>query len=169
MSTKDASMPGQRRAKKFLSPSAKYEIWLQLVRGEATIAQAATQAGVDRSTIIRVRQVAEDGAMAALSASRPGTAGKSVRDIELAEANAEIDRLGEAVKELAVKLTLLEKKGAGLMPMAPVPAGVDAATKQVLLGLIAHAASQGWPLVKACTVLGMGAPLGGPGTHRSAQ
>lgn len=33
MSTKDASASGQRRAKKVLSPSAKYEIWLQLVRG----------------------------------------------------------------------------------------------------------------------------------------
>ena len=35
----------------------------------------------------------------------------SVRDVELEEANAEIDRLSEAVKELAVKLMLLEKKG----------------------------------------------------------
>jgi hypothetical protein len=32
------------------------------------------------------------------------------RDTELEEANAEIDRLGEVVKELAVKLTLLEEK-----------------------------------------------------------
>ncbi|MGO0577427.1 hypothetical protein [Ornithinimicrobium panacihumi] len=57
----DASMPRIRRPKKVLSPSAKYEIWLRLVRGEATIAQAATEAGVDRSTIIRLRQVAKDG------------------------------------------------------------------------------------------------------------
>ena len=36
------------------------------------------------------------------------------------EANAEIARLSEAVKELAVKLTLLEKKrGASLMPKHP--------------------------------------------------
>ncbi|WP_075812965.1 hypothetical protein [Serinicoccus sp. CUA-874] len=111
MSTSDASVPRKRRPKKVLSASAKYEIWLQLVRGEATIGQAATSAGVDRSTIIRVRQVAKDGALAALAASRPGTPGKSARDVELEEANAEIDRLGEAVKELAVKLTLLEKKG----------------------------------------------------------
>lgn len=94
-----------------LSPSAKYEIWLQLLRGEATIGQAATTAGVDRSTIIRLRQVAKDGALAALAASKPGTPGKSVRDVELEEANAEIARLSEAVKELAVKLTLLEGKG----------------------------------------------------------
>lgn len=111
MSRNDTSMPRKRRPKKVLSPSAKYEIWLRLVRDEVTIAQAASQAGVDRSTVIRVRQVAKDGAMAALAASRPGTPGKSARDVELEEANAEIDRLSEAVKELAVKLTLLEGKG----------------------------------------------------------
>ena len=100
-----------RRSRTVLSPSAKYEIWLQLLRGEATIGQAATTAGVDRSTIIRLRQVAKDGALAALAASKPGTPGKSVRAVELEEANAEIARLSEAVKELAVKLTLLEGKG----------------------------------------------------------
>ena len=112
MSSNDTpSMPRKRRPKKILSPSAKYEIWLRLVRDEVTIAQAATQAGVDRSTIIRVRQVAKDGAMAALAASKPGTPGTSQQDFELEEANAEIARLSEAVKELAVKLTLVEGKG----------------------------------------------------------
>lgn len=109
----DESMPTasrRRRAKKFLTPSMKYEIWLQLVRGEVTIAQAATDAAVDRSTIMRVRQVAKEGALAGLAASKPGV-GKTSRDVELEEANAEIARLSEAVKELAVKLTLLQGKG----------------------------------------------------------
>ena len=88
----------------------KYEIWLQLVRGETTINTAAEAAGVDRSTIMRLRQVAKDGALAALAESKPGV-GKTVRDVELEAANAEIARLSEAVKELAVKLTLLEGKG----------------------------------------------------------
>ena len=99
-----------RRAKKLLAPSVKYEIFLQLVRGETSINQAAEVAGVDRSTIMKLRQVAKEGAMAALSASKPGV-GKSPRDVELEAANAEVARLGEAVKELAVKLTLLEGKG----------------------------------------------------------
>lgn len=41
------------------------------------------------------------------------------------------------------------------MLMAAVPARVDADTKQVLLESIAHATDQGWPLVKACAVLGL--------------
>ena len=99
-----------RRAKKLLAPSVKYEIFLQLVRGETTINAAADTAGVDRSTVMKLRQVAKEGALAALSASRPGV-GKTARDVELDAANAEVVRLSEAVKELAVKLTLLEGKG----------------------------------------------------------
>ncbi|MDQ3434595.1 MAG: hypothetical protein M3481_07955 [Actinomycetota bacterium] len=99
----------RRRPKKMLSPSAKYDLWLALVRGEVTIAQAAVTAGVDRSTILRVRTVAKEGALAALAASKPGT-GNSARGIELEEAHAEIARLSEACKELAMKLTLLEGK-----------------------------------------------------------
>lgn len=98
-----------RRAKRLLTPSQKYEIWLQLVRGEVTQNEAAVAWQVDRSTIMRIRSVAKDGALAALSASRPGRAAKQ-RDWELEQANAEIARLSEAVKELAVKLTLLEGK-----------------------------------------------------------
>ncbi|MGH9258934.1 MAG: hypothetical protein ACRD08_03395 [Acidimicrobiales bacterium] len=99
-----------RRSKRFLSPSQKYEIWLQLVRQEVTIAEAASQQHVDRSTIMRIRTVAKEGALAALAASKPGVAARE-RDYELELAKAEVARLGEACKELAVRLTLVEGKG----------------------------------------------------------
>ncbi len=104
-----AHEPRKRRSKRFLTPSQKYEIWLQLVRQEVTIAQAAEQQRVDRSTVVRIRQVAKDGALAALAVSKPGVAGK-VRDFELEEARAEVARLSEAIKEMAVRLTLAEGK-----------------------------------------------------------
>jgi len=99
-----------RRAKRFLSPSQKYEIWLQLVRQEVTMAEAAAVHQVDRSTVLRIRQVAKDGALAALAESRPGMRAPA-RDGELEAAKAEIARLSETVKELAVKLMLIEGKG----------------------------------------------------------
>jgi transposase-like protein len=99
-----------RRAKRFLSVSQKYEIWLQLVRQEVTIAEAATEHQVDRSTVMRIRTVAKEGALAALAASKPGVGAKD-RDYELEAAKAEIARLGETVKEMAVKLMLVEGKG----------------------------------------------------------
>src|ERR687898_993727 len=99
-----------RRAKRFLSPLQKYEIWLQLVRQETTISEAADQWEVDRSTIMRLREVAKQGALAALAESRPGTRSKE-HDLELTAAKAEAARLGEALKELAVKLLLVERKG----------------------------------------------------------
>jgi transposase len=111
MSENSGAAPGRkRRAKGFLSPSQKYEIYLQLVRQEVTIAEAATTEQVDRSTIIRIRTVAKEGALAALAASKPGVGAKA-RDYELEQANAEVARLSEACKELAVKLTLIEGKG----------------------------------------------------------
>jgi transposase len=76
-----------RRSKRFLSPSQKYEIWLQLVRGETTLADAAARWQVDRSTILRIRTVARDGALAALAASRPGKKARE-RDHELEQLKA---------------------------------------------------------------------------------
>ena len=98
-----------RRRKRFLSPSQKYEIYLQLVRQEATVAEVAAQQHVDRSTIMRIRTVAKEGALAALAASKPGV-GARQRDYELERAKAENARLGEALKEMAVKLMLIEGK-----------------------------------------------------------
>lgn len=44
-----------------LSPSEKYEVWLQLVRQEVTMAEAAAQSQIDRSTIMRIRTVSMEG------------------------------------------------------------------------------------------------------------
>src|SRR5665648_320930 len=104
------SMPKKRRAKRFLTPSQKYEIWLQLVRQEVTMAEAASRERVDRSTIVRIRTVAKEGALAALAASKPGVQARE-RDYELELAKAEVARLSETVKEMAVKLMLVQGKG----------------------------------------------------------
>lgn len=101
--------PRRQTAKRFLSLSQKYEIWLQLVRQEVSIAEAAAALHVDRFTIMRIRTVAKEGALAALTASKPGVrAGE--RDYELELAKAEVARLSETVKEMAVKLMLVEEK-----------------------------------------------------------
>jgi len=111
MSEQDpAGNGGSRRRKRFLSPSQKYEIWLGLVRGESTIREAADRAGVDRSTVMKLREVAKAGALQALAASRPSVKQAGV-DPELAEAKAEIARLSEALKEMGVRLMLAEGKG----------------------------------------------------------
>ena len=101
---------GGRRRKRFLSPSEKYELWIGLLRGEYTMVQAAERAGVDRTTVMRVRQVAKQGALEALSASKPGVRTGGV-DPELVEARAEVARLSEALKEMGVRLMLAEGKG----------------------------------------------------------
>ena len=102
---------GGRRSKRFLSPSQKYEIWLGLLRGEFSTIEAAERAGVDRSTIMKLRSVARQGALEALAQSKPGVRAGSGPDPELAAARAEIGRLSEALKEMGVRLMLAEGKG----------------------------------------------------------
>ncbi|MGO9974959.1 MAG: hypothetical protein ACLP01_19585 [Solirubrobacteraceae bacterium] len=59
---RSAGSDGGRRRKRFLSPSQKYEIWIGLLRGEFSMIKAADRAGVDRSTIMKLRTVAKQGA-----------------------------------------------------------------------------------------------------------
>jgi transposase len=98
-----------RKKKRFLAPQEKYEIWMQLVRGETTVGEAADRARVDRATITKLKSVARQGALDALAASRPGRRGTQ-RDVELEEAKAEVERLRVALAEMAVRLTLAEGK-----------------------------------------------------------
>jgi transposase len=104
-----AGSDGGRRRKRFLSPLQKYEIWIGLLRGEFSTVEAADRAGVDRSTIVKLRTVAKQGALDALAVSRPGVR-KGGPDRELVEARAEIARLSEALKEMGVRLMLAEGK-----------------------------------------------------------
>jgi transposase len=106
---RSAGNSGGRRPKRFLSPLQKYEIWIGLLRGEYTTMEAAARAGVDRTTIMKLRQVAKQGALDALAASKPGVR-QGAPDPELAAAKAEIARLSEALKEMGVRLMLAEGK-----------------------------------------------------------
>ena len=109
----DTSKPlersGRRGRRRFLSPVQKYEAFVQVLTGEMTVAQCADHWGVDRSTIMRARDVAKKGALGALASSRPGARADGA-DPELVMARDEAARLGEALKEMAVKVTLLEGK-----------------------------------------------------------
>ena len=105
----DTTKGAGRRAKVFLSPSRKYDIYVQLMRGQTTVGAAAAQAGVDRSTIMRLRQVARQGAVEALAASRPGVSGRPARNVGLDQARAKIDRLTRTVTEQAAGLVVLEE------------------------------------------------------------
>ena len=58
---------------------------------------------------MRIRTVAKEGALEALANSRPGVKTRE-RDWELEVARADAARLGEALKEMAVKLMLVEGK-----------------------------------------------------------
>ena len=84
-----------RKPKRFLSAEQKYDLWVRMLTGQVTQAQAAAEAGVDRTTIATLRKVARGGAISALQASRPGQRkGTAAEASELAKLRAEVDRLG---------------------------------------------------------------------------
>jgi transposase len=95
----------RRRSRRQLSPEEKWELFLEVVSQELTQADAARKWGVDVSVVIRIRKLAKDAALAAFAASRPGRPA-SMEEVELELLRAENGRLSEALKELAVELSL---------------------------------------------------------------
>jgi transposase-like protein len=99
-----------RKPRKRLAPSEKYEIYVQVLTGQATQREAAEKFGVDRSTVVHICRVAKQGALDALAASVPGRPGQSLEQAELASARAEVERLRATVTEQAVALHLHQGK-----------------------------------------------------------
>lgn len=100
----------QRKPRRRLAPSEKYEIYVQVLTEQATQREAAEKWGVDRSTIIHICRTAKQGALDALAASVPGRSGVSAEVAALAEAKAEIERLRATVTEQAVAMHLHQGK-----------------------------------------------------------
>lgn len=104
-------MSVMRKPKRFLTAEQKYDLWVRILTGQVTQADAAAEAGVDRTTIVTLKRVARDGAIAALQASRPGQRKVSAEEAsELAKLRAEVDRLGAVVIDQAVELAVLRGK-----------------------------------------------------------
>ncbi len=102
-----------RKPRKRLAPSEKYELFVAVLTQQATQREAADKFGVDRSTVIHVCKTAKQGALDALAASvpgRPGGRGKTVEQVQLDEAQAEIERLRATITEQAVELHLHKGK-----------------------------------------------------------
>jgi transposase-like protein len=97
---------GRRRTRRQLTPEEKWEVFLEVSSQELSQADAARKWGVDVSVIVRLRALAKDAALAAFASSKPGRPA-SAETVELELLRAENDRLSEALKEMAVELTLL--------------------------------------------------------------
>ena len=104
-------MTTPRREKRLLTADQKYDLWVRMLTGQLAQADAAAEAGVDRSTITRMRAVARDGAIAGLQASKPGRPKQSRQEAtELAGLRAEVSRLEHTIVEQAIELAVLRGK-----------------------------------------------------------
>jgi transposase-like protein len=98
---------GRRRRQ--LTPEEKWEVFVEVTSQQLTQRDAARKWGVDVSVIIKLRKLAKDAALAAFAASKPGRL-VSPQDAQIEALRADNDRLSEALKELAVELTLVRGK-----------------------------------------------------------
>lgn len=106
-----SSLTPPRKPKRFLTAEQKYDLWVRMLTGQLSQADAAAEAGVDRTVISRLRAVARDGAIAALQASKPGKPRQSRAEAsEIAGLRAEVGRLQATVVEQAVELAVLRGK-----------------------------------------------------------
>ena len=96
--------------KRRLTPQEKYQVYLEVAAGGSQ-REVADRWGIDRSTVTHVCRLAKEGALGKLASSRPGRPGKSPEEAALADAEAEIARLREALAEQAVELHLYRGKG----------------------------------------------------------
>jgi transposase len=110
---------GQRRRRQ-LTPGEKWQVFLGVVSQQISQADAARKWNVDVSTVIKVRRLAKDGALAAFAASKPGRP-RSVEQVELEACRVECARLIEAVKERAIELALLRgRQRSGFVARSPL-------------------------------------------------
>lgn len=100
----------QRKPRRRLAPSEKYEIYVQVLTQQVTQREASEKWGVDRSTVVQICRTAKQGALDALAASVPGRPGGSAEAAALVEARAEIERLRATVTEQAVAMHLHQGK-----------------------------------------------------------
>ena len=101
----DPSSPGRRRRR--LAPSEKYQLYLEVLTGQATQREAAERWRVDRSTVVHICRVAKQGALAASVPGRPGQSGEQAA---MAAAREEIERLRATVTEQAVVIHVADGK-----------------------------------------------------------
>ena len=94
-----------RRKPVRLSAEAEWEIFLAVVQGEVSQAEAARRWRVDVSVIIAIRRSVKDAALA----RKPGRQPKD-RNFELEAAHDEVYHLTEAVKARAIELAILRGK-----------------------------------------------------------
>jgi transposase-like protein len=99
--------PRQRRRQ--LSPEEKWQVFLEITTGELSQRDAARKWRVDVSTVIKLRRLVKEAAMAAFASSKPGRPSTRA-DVAVDELRAENARLTEALKELAIELSLVRGK-----------------------------------------------------------
>jgi hypothetical protein len=124
-----------RRRKRFLTAEQKYDSVVRILTGRVTKWAAATEVGVERTVITRIRAVSHGGAIAAPQASRPGKTSVSKLDrTEIVGLRGEV--AGRKARPWNTQSSWRFFGEVSLGMIGPVPARVDPTVTAELLSII---------------------------------
>ena len=95
------------KKKRRLDPETKYQILLEATRGDIPQAEVLRKWGIYASDLKRIKEQVMAGAVKELKARNSR---KKEKNSEVEALKVEKERLGEALKELAIENTLLKKR-----------------------------------------------------------
>ncbi len=98
--------------RRFLSPEKKFQIFLEVQRGEKPVGEILRREGLYASDLTRIRQQVQDGALNRLAA-KPGKQRAPVPADEYENIKRELEEKERALADLSVELAILRKKTNG--------------------------------------------------------
>ena len=100
------------KKRRFLSPEKKYQVFLEVQRGEVPVGDLLRREGLYSTDLARIRKKVKEGALERL-ADRPGKRKKTVSEAEYIRLKNELEEKERVMAEMAVELAILRKKTNG--------------------------------------------------------
>ncbi len=112
MSDHSNGVSGDKRARRFLSPEKKFQIFLEAQRGDVPAAELLRREGLYSTDLARIRQKVKEGALERL-ADRPGAKKKTVSLDQYEALRKELEEKERVLAEMALEVAILRKKTNG--------------------------------------------------------
>lgn len=112
MSANSNGIQDDKKARRFLSPEKKFQLFLETQRGDVPVAEVLRREGLYSTDLARIRQKVKEGALARL-ADRPGAKKKMVSLEQYESLKQELEEKERVLAEMALEVAILRKKTNG--------------------------------------------------------
>ncbi len=112
LTSRNNSVPEQKKRKCFLSPEKKFQIFLESQTGKTPVGEILRREGIYSTDLTRIRNQVKEAAIERLSA-RPGPKRKTVSRENYEALKRDLEEQERALADQAVELAILRKKTNG--------------------------------------------------------